>query len=214
MPTHLPSYYQARAAEYERVYEKPERQADLARLKQVLPSFFSDVHLLEIGCGTGYWTEYLAPVCHQLTAVDVSPATLEIAQRKSYPAGVMEWVEADMYALPFEVASFQAGFAGFIWSHIPRQQLSEFLTMFHQYLQPGSQVVWVDNRYVEGSITPIAETDAEGNTYQHRSLSDGSRHVVLKNFPTESEVRSLLAGQVSDLQWLEVDHYWVLSYRR
>jgi hypothetical protein len=51
----------------------------------------------------------------------------------------------------------------------------------------------LDNRYVEGSSTPVTERDAEGNGYQSRKLADGSTHLVLKNFPTEAELRSLAA---------------------
>ncbi|MEM7658495.1 MAG: methyltransferase domain-containing protein [Bacteroidota bacterium] len=213
MPTHLPSYYQARAAEYERVYQKPERQSELQRLKSLLPELYRRPQLLEIGCGTGYWTEVLAPKCETLTAVDISPATLEIAQSKSYPPGVMQWVEADMYELPFEPEQFTGAFAGFVWSHLPRHQLKEFLAYYHRFLQAGSQVVWVDNRYVAGSSTPISETDEHDNTYQLRSLSNGSQHMVLKNFPDEAEVQDLIGSQVTNLKWLELDYFWVLRYR-
>jgi len=44
----------------------------------------------------------------------------------------------------------------------------------------------MDNRYVDGSSTPISERDADGNTYQRRRLADGSDNRVLKNFPTEA----------------------------
>jgi hypothetical protein len=43
---------------------------------------------------------------------------------------------------------------------------------------PGGLIVAIDNRYVPGSRTPIARTDAQGNTYQLRRLADGSRHEV------------------------------------
>ena len=38
--TELAAYYAARAAEYERVYEKPERHADLAHLRHVVAEYF------------------------------------------------------------------------------------------------------------------------------------------------------------------------------
>ena len=51
----------------------------------------------------------------------------------------------------------------------------------------------LDNRYVEGSSTPVTERDADGNGYQLRKLADGSTHRVLKNFPTEAELEALAA---------------------
>ena len=35
--------------------------------------------------------------------------------------------EADAYALPESLGRFNAAFAGFWWSHVPRQRLAEFL---------------------------------------------------------------------------------------
>lgn len=44
----LKQYYAARAREYERIYAKPERQADFARLKQLLPPMFADRRILVV----------------------------------------------------------------------------------------------------------------------------------------------------------------------
>src|SRR5688572_19001903 len=56
----LHTYYSKRAGEYERIYEKPERQSDLAKLKDVVRSFFASHVVLEVACGTGYWTQIIA----------------------------------------------------------------------------------------------------------------------------------------------------------
>ena len=52
----LQSYYASRAPEYDEVYRKPERQADLRSIERWLPPHFSGVAMLEVACGTGYWT--------------------------------------------------------------------------------------------------------------------------------------------------------------
>ena len=67
----------------------------------------------------------------------------------------------------------------------------------------------MDNRFVEGSSTPISEIDAQGNTYQLRRLGDGSQVRVLKNFPTEAELRSHLPPTLN-LKMLE--YYWLADY--
>ena len=54
------SYYAERACEYERIYQKPERQADLGRLRSLAEGFFAGADVLEVACGTGYWTEVVA----------------------------------------------------------------------------------------------------------------------------------------------------------
>ncbi len=65
----LCGYYAARAAEYERIYDKSERQADLARLRHLIPSYFVGRSVLEIACGTGYWTQFIAPAARKVTAI-------------------------------------------------------------------------------------------------------------------------------------------------
>jgi demethylmenaquinone methyltransferase/2-methoxy-6-polyprenyl-1,4-benzoquinol methylase len=58
--TALISYYAKRAAEYERIYLKPERQDDLRQLRDFVEQTFAHADVFEIACGTGYWTEILA----------------------------------------------------------------------------------------------------------------------------------------------------------
>jgi hypothetical protein len=55
--TQLTDYYRDRAAVYDAVYAKPERQADLSTLREVLPPLVAGRRVLEIAAGTGYWTD-------------------------------------------------------------------------------------------------------------------------------------------------------------
>ncbi len=212
-PRDLRAYYAARAAEYERIYAKPERQADLARLHALVPAHFAGRRVLEIACGTGYWTSLVAPVAAAVTATDATAEVLEIARTKPLPAGRVEFRLADAYALDAVPGRFDAAFAGFWWSHVPRQDLRRFLAGLHRRLEPGARVVLLDNRYVEGSSTPLARTDGDGNTYQRRRLEDGTEHEVLKNFPPAPEVRrEIAAAGGGRVELLELPYYWVASY--
>ena len=84
--------------------------------------------------------------------------------------------------------------------------------LLHSRLARGAQVVLLDNRFVAGSSTPISRRDADGNTYQQRTLDDGSVHEVLKNFPDRDAALAASAMRVRDVVWREHTHYWVLSY--
>ena len=84
---------------------------------------------------------------------------------------------------------YDAAFAGFWWSHVLKRDLPRFLEGLHRVLAPGAQVVFLDNRYVEGSSTPVSRVDANGDSWQTRKLADGSTHEVLKNFPSGDELR-------------------------
>jgi ubiquinone/menaquinone biosynthesis C-methylase UbiE len=205
-------YYGRRAPEYERIYAKPERQADLERVRTWLRSELAGHRILEIACGTGYWTEWLAPVAEAITATDASADVLAVARGKTYPPGRVAFAEADAFALDGVPGSFSAAFAGFWWSHVPRERVREFLAGLHRRIAPGARVVLLDNRYVEGSSTPIARRDGGGNTYQVRALDDGTTHEVLKNFPTPAELEAVLAPASADLRVTEFEYYWGATY--
>jgi ubiquinone/menaquinone biosynthesis C-methylase UbiE len=49
-------YYTRRAEHYECVYLQPERQPDLRAMERWLPSMFEGRRVLEVACGTGWWT--------------------------------------------------------------------------------------------------------------------------------------------------------------
>ena len=208
----LAGYYAARAAEYDRVYDKPERQADLAKLHELIPRSFANRDVLEIACGTGYWTQYIAPAARRVTAIDINDETLEIARAKAYPSGRVSFDVADVYALAPRYAGYTGAFAGFWWSHVPAAERRRFVASLHRVLEPGAVVVILDNRYVAGSSTPISHVDADGNSYQRRALADGSQHVVLKNFPTELQLRADVADAATAIEYVELDYYWLLSY--
>jgi len=209
----LQAYYAKRAAEYERIYTKPERQADLGRLRARIAALFAGRTVLEIACGTGYWTEVIAPHACSVAAIDYAEETLAIARSKKYPADRVEFAQGDAYALPAFGRRHDALFAGFWWSHVPLVRLDAFLAGVTRAVAPDAVVAFLDNRYVEGSSTPVARRDGEGNTYQTRTLDDGSTHDVLKNFPTERELieRASVHGHDARVEWF--DYYWLLVYR-
>lgn len=209
----LLQYYALRAQEYERIYAKPERQDALTHLKTHLADLLAGHDVLEIACGTGYWTHHMASHVRSLLATDAVPDVLEVARSKSYPEGRVRFAQDDAFNPGPFADAFTAGMAGFWWSHVLKQDLPGFLHAFHCALQPGALVVFFDNLYVEGSSTPISETDNAGNTYQNRLLADGSDHLVLKNFPSEKELRQAVAATATDLTITTSTYYWCLSYR-
>ena len=208
----LSAYYAARAGEYERVYEKPERQADLAQLQNLIPRFFVDRTVLEIACGTGYWTQFIAPVARKVMAIDINSETLAIARSKRLATERISFEVADVQHLPPHYKAFTGAFAGFWWSHMRRADRRTFLQSLHRCLSPGAIVVALDNRYVEGSSTPISHVDAEGNSFQCRQLADGTEHTVLKNFPTEAELIADISGAGTAVEYTALEYYWVLKY--
>jgi len=209
----LRNYYARRAPVYDAVYRKPERQAELAQLRERLAPRFAGERVLELACGTGYWTAVIAPAAGTVLALDAAEETLAIARaRVALPQ--LRFVRGDAYDPPPAEPPWSAAFAGFWWSHVPRARLEAFLRALHAVLAPGATVCLLDNRYVPGSSTPISETDADGNTYQQRPLPDGRSVRVLKNFPTPERLQALLrAAGAEDVRYTALAHYWLVDYR-
>ena len=208
----LAAYYAQRAAQYERIYAKPERQADLAGLRTRIGRLAAGKNVLELACGTGYWTQVMAAVAARVTAIDVNEEVLQIARSKRYPERRVQFVSGDCYAPPVPGRSHNALFAGFWWSHVPLARMDAFLATALLAIAPGAIVAFLDNSFVEGSSTPVSRRDADGNTYQQRRLDDGSTHEVLKNFPAAGELiqRASRIGWGANVELFQ--HYWLLTF--
>jgi len=61
-------YYNRRVLEYESIYHVPERQPDLDDLRTRLSNHFAGSAVLDIACGTGYWTQFIAKSAKSITA--------------------------------------------------------------------------------------------------------------------------------------------------
>ena len=215
-------YYRRRAPEYEETYARPERQADLAILREHVASRLAGRRVLDVACGTGYWSASIARTAQSLIGVNANEAALVLARGKKLQtaAGDAQFIEGDAYALDdvFDhglgpSVRYDAAFIGFFWSHVPRERIAGFIDTLHARLVPGARVLILDNDYVEGSSTPIAFVDSAGNAWQERRLSDGTMHRVLKNFPPRAELMNALAHRADFTHWWRLDYYWVFEYR-
>jgi ubiquinone/menaquinone biosynthesis C-methylase UbiE len=207
----MSAYYAASAPYYDAVYAKPERREDIAFLTTHLIERLRGRTVLEIACGTGYWTQHIAAAAKHLVATDLNAEPLGFARlRPGTEAVAFQLVDA--YALPTRLGSFDAAFAGLWFSHVPIQARRSFLDGLHTLLQPGARVLLVDNNAVQLRDFPMTETDTCGNTFQQRVLQDGSVHRVLKNFPTEPELRALLEPVARIIRYQPLQNFWLLEY--
>jgi SAM-dependent methyltransferase len=211
LSTGTEEYYRARANTYDAVYDKPDRQADLSELRARIPDLLTGKHVLEIAAGTGYWTDVYADLVASATATDVNVATLDVARRRRVWPDTVRFIEADAFDLHQVEGRFDAAMVGFFWSHVRLEHLGGFLAGLADRLEPGSPAVFIDNRYVEASNSPVIRTDDAGNTYQRRELADGTSWEVLKNFSTTDKIRSALAPLATTVTIEEVQHYWIAS---
>jgi ubiquinone/menaquinone biosynthesis C-methylase UbiE len=211
-PPRMEQYYAKRAAVYEQVYDKPERQHELEWLRQRIPEVFRGRTVLEVACGTGYWTQFIARSAAHVHACDINDAVLEIAREKPIPKGRVTFFKADAVTLEGAPSGCDAAFAGFWWSHVKKSGIAKFVANLASRLEPGAVVAILDNRYAEGSSTAISRRDAEGNTYQMRPLPNGEEYEVLKNFPTPEDLADAVRPYAREAHLEAVTYYWLLVF--
>jgi SAM-dependent methyltransferase len=210
----LRRYYDQRAAEYEQIYlpRDDEHGRELGELARELRGVTANRRVLEVACGTGYWTACAARVAASVTATDASLPMLAQAREKALPRNVTLKF-ADAYDLAALEGEFDAGVAMFWLSHVPRSRLRGFLDGLHARLLPGSIVYFADNVYVPGIGGDLLPADAAGDTYKLRRLANGARHRVLKNYFTEDELRELLRHRTTDFVVRIGRFFWSARYR-
>jgi protein-L-isoaspartate O-methyltransferase len=205
-------FYAKSASNHDRVYDKPERQHDLAAMRTHVAEALRGHVVLELACGTGYWTSVVAASADSVVAIDINPEMIALAKLRALPADKVQFRVADAYNLPDDLGSFTAVFIGFWWSHVKREQQEKFLA--HLRSKVGDVVlVLLDDVYVEGSSETVARTDLEGNTYYIGVAPDGERYEIPKTYPSDSSLRKKLASSVREIKIVRLEYYWMLTCR-
>jgi ubiquinone/menaquinone biosynthesis C-methylase UbiE len=210
----LKRYYAGHADEYEKIYYRDHtmRQLELAELAVTVRGLFRGRRILEVACGTGYWTQIAADVAAGIVATDAANEMLVLARQKNLPPEKVELKIADAYSLGDIAGEFDAGMACFWFSHVPKSRREEFLQEFHAKLDRGAVVFMVDNMYARGyGGELIRHADAE-DTFKRRTISDGSSHEILKNYFSAAELEALFSPLVSNFFVHTARFYWWLTY--
>jgi len=208
----LVKYYKDRAKEYENIYLKPERLDELKEIEDILQKIFKDKVILEIACGTGYWTEKISKTAKSILATDINDSVLEVAKNKTYLNNNVKFQKQDLFSFKPKT-KFESLLGGFIWSHVKLQELNSFIKKTNSFIMDEGTVVLMDNNYVKGSSHTIISKDEFGNTYQTRKLKNGSVHNVLKNFPAEEFIRKKLESIVSEINFIKLKYFWIVIYK-
>ena len=185
------STYAARAREYESIYEKPERQPDLRKLERLLPDMLAGRRVLELACGTGYWTQFLSPQGAERRGGgrqhrDPRARRGEVACRRnaSSCASPTSTPCRRSWASSTALSRVSGGLTCWCGS-------SRISRIARPAVEPGRA-----RRAARQSVRGRQQHSRSrtgtrtGIPIQKRRLADGSEHHVLKNFPSEQELRA------------------------
>lgn len=146
----------------------------------------SNISIVDLGCGTGFFTNILASKYEHVYGVDLSKEMLEFAESKS--TYKIEWIEADAFKLPFEENSIDV-----IYSNLMIQwcnPLADLLKEISRVLKPGG--LFIFSTLVDGTLHELKSSWKQ---------VDDEPHVI--DFKLEKELINTFAN--SPLKMLEND---------
>ena len=186
-------YYRARAGEYDEWWQRLGRydrgseatarwRAEVAEVDAALARANLTGDILELACGTGWWTERLARTARRLTCIDASPETIELNRTRLRDAGLPlpEYRIADLFAWTPD-ATFDAVFFSFWLSHVPPERFALFWANVAAALKPGGCAFLVDS-LPDPSSTARDHRMPDPQGMQERKLNDGRTFRIVKLF--------------------------------
>jgi len=210
----LAQYYAVNADNYDQVYGQEERFDDLDDLQEMIAELFQGHKVLELACGTAYWTELIADVAESVHATDIVPEMIALAETRGLDADVVSFEVMDAFKLPDGLqGQYTAVFAAGWWTHVKREDQDKYLKMLRAKLGKDVLLVLLDSTYVDGVSMVFARTDLEGNTFQILTADDGQRYEVMNNYPTDSTLRKRLAPHAREIRVERLEYYYLLSCR-
>ncbi len=209
-------YYRARATEYEQIYYRdvPERRQEIADHFIFVEKLAADKTVLELACGSGYWTQAAAKNAREVIATDIAPEMIKEAKTKKYNSPVT-FINCDIYDLPFKSALFDLIIIGFWFSHEPKQNYSKFFEIIERPLKADGQIWLIDNNPpAEGTKSDFLHTDQAGNNFKSRRLNDGREFSILKNYFNQNELHDIFSKPFRVSRLTYDKYYWSLLLDR
>jgi SAM-dependent methyltransferase len=205
------AYYRARAPEYDEWFLRrglcdlgpkwnEQWDQEVAQVATALDEFALSGRVLELACGTGWWTERLAKHAGELTSVDASPEAIGIARGRVPSA---RYVVADLFDWePTE--RYDVVFFSFWLSHVPPPRFDSFWMMVDAAITPDGRVFFIDN-YRKKLPELVEQTQVRGSMQREggkegeviRRLNDGREFRAVKVYYEPDE----LAERLATLGW-------------
>ncbi len=137
------------AAEYDSFYRSATGESIDQIEKKLIHPFLQNLPkemMLELGCGTGHWSEFFSRAGFPVTALDDSNAMLEIAKGKKIK-NVM-FMKADAGSLPFSNGRFPI---------VASITMLEFVEDINRVMDEVNRVLAPGGRFIVGCLNALSE---------------------------------------------------------
>jgi len=179
------------ADSYDQWYETPVGRAVDFVERKAIEEFFvpQGKSVLEIGCGTGLYTVWLASQDYEVTAVDVSTEMMEQAKEKVIAIGKnANWIMGDIADQLENLGSFDGILSMTAMEFIPQPE--QILHELYQKLKPGGCLV----------IGVIADLSSWSEAYRQAAMLHPESVFNQARFFTEEQIRNWNIGVVPDIK--------------
>ncbi|PIE51150.1 hypothetical protein CSA37_13400 [Candidatus Fermentibacteria bacterium] len=190
-------------------YPKTFSEADTGTLEKRIVKLFEGRRVLEIACGTGYWTSHAARSAKSVLATDLNKEMLREAENYCRGSSNVTFRESDAYTLEGIPEGFTGAFSVLWWCHMPCNMVSVFLKTLHKKLEPGSKVIHACQ--LKDMDTAYHLPDGQGNIIAERKLKNRAYRIV-KNVPDEERIREIFLDLKVDYSVFPVQGMWSVEY--
>jgi SAM-dependent methyltransferase len=196
------AYYRARAPWYDDAYDckgdydrgptlNAEWLEDLANVERALAATPLQGECVELGAGTGFWTERIINRVDRLWALDASPEVQSIASaRLGVRARKVEFEVVDLWRWkPTRLWDSAAAF--FFLEHVPDEVLPDLLASLHDALRRGAPV------FVAEGGSHDSEPEIETRSIDERAFDVVERRRSPEEFEAVLSTAGFSVGTVS-----------------
>lgn len=193
----MTSYYDERAEEYDEIYAGKgpaipvpnAYKGDVAEISEMV-SAFGTGHLIDIGCGTGFWLPYYEGNCSKVTLIDQSERMLSVCRKRANEMGVQtkcRFIRGDFFAVALEDHLFDSAIVGFFLSHLSLERERTFFEKLRSILRPGAPLMVIDSAW-----SRKRERHRRKEGIQERILKNGRTFTIYKRYFNRSDLEGML----------------------
>ena len=130
-------------------WETPAGKLRWKRRVKMLSKYITEgMKVLELGCGTGYFTKELINTNAEIKAIDISPDLIEIAKHEIKATNI-EFIIANAYDLIFEDNTFDSIVGSSVLHHL---EINKSINECFRVLKPGGYFVFTEPNMINPQI--------------------------------------------------------------
>jgi len=191
------SYYDTRAPEYDEIYigkgpasiPDPDLYRKETEIISKVVQGYGQGHLIDIGCGSGYWLSHYGNNPLRIALLDHSEKMLSQCRKRVRSLRLEDrcyFIQGDFFEATLDENSFDSALIGFFISHLSLNLQRTFFSKLKRILKDNGQLMIIDSAW---SSQRMRTRKKEG--MQKRTLNDGRAYALYKRYFDKSDIESM-----------------------